>query len=484
MFRPVTVVVALLASAVWPIARAQRVRPARRNEPEFARVEVLAQSVGPAFGSDALLRMSGIDADRVSQRRAIEEAFTRAATVQPEFPLVPVPVGFTDSVPAMAAISSRLGVDRLSLQTRAVEAMAAIDPQRARRMFESITIPAPPVATCQELTVPDPKSYYTAMTGVAGAAFERSKKGAAARDEFVLAHLDGIVSAGQVLPAARVLAEAGLSAAALERGLTSLGNAVRGLERDDRAFTLLVLGEEDGTELDALDRACRTAGVSTAVFLQSMYRFLASNLAAERCSDTGTDAQLRERQSNALRRFDSLAQAVLPSYRPLLLAPVDRKYETAAAADDLWTGDAQYRGFVQRIEKIGDMPEGVERDNELRQTASDVAEWAKPLNTSERAYFQVKCGVFYRLLRTAGSQRGAEGVADAYVAFLSASHGEENDYPAEWLWQVDQLLRMARDHPLVTETVRGDMERSSDGTLALEAALDRMLAARVRDGTK
>ncbi len=476
---------ALLALKPWlgtPVA--QNPAPARGKASDIDPVVGLAQSAGPAFGADALLKLSSAITDSARKRRLIEEAFARAATVEPEFPLVPVPIGFADSVPAMAAISSRLGVDRLSLQTRAVGAMVAVDPQRARRMFESIPIPAPPVATCQDLTVADAKSYYTAMTGVAGAAFEKTKKGAAGRDEFVLAHLEGIVSASQVLPAAKVLAEAGLGAAALERGLTSLGNAVRGLRRDDRAFTLLVLGEEDGTELDALDRACRAAGVPTAVFMQSMYRLLASNLAAERCSDTGTSAHLRERETTALRRFDGLAQAVLPAYRPFVLAPADRKYEASPAADDPWVGDPQYRGFVQRIEKIADLPDGVERDNELRQAASDVASWSKPLNTEERAWFQVKCGVFYRLLRAAASQRGAEGVAGAYVGFLSESHGEENDYPAEWLWQVDQLLWMARDHPLVTETIRGEMERSADGTLALEAALDRRLAARVPAGTR
>jgi hypothetical protein len=133
-------------------------------------VEGLAQGAGPALGADALLRLSERVTGDARKRRLIEEAFARAAAAQIEFPLVPVPVGFADSVPAMAAISSHAGVDRLSLQTRSVEAMLAVDPQRARRMFESIPIPAAPKATCQDLTVSDSKGYYTTMARVADGA--------------------------------------------------------------------------------------------------------------------------------------------------------------------------------------------------------------------------------------------------------------------------------------------------------------------------
>jgi hypothetical protein len=97
------------------ISSAQNPRPGFAEVPDDRTVEGLAQGAGPALGADALLRLSERVTGDARKRRLIEEAFARAAAAQIEFPLVPVPVGFADSVPAMAAISSHAGVDRLSL---------------------------------------------------------------------------------------------------------------------------------------------------------------------------------------------------------------------------------------------------------------------------------------------------------------------------------------------------------------------------------
>ena len=62
------------------------------------------------------------------------------------------------------------GSNTLSLQVRAAQMMAGIDPSRAREIFEWIELNLGP-ASCESLLVPSVDEYYTALSLLARTAF-------------------------------------------------------------------------------------------------------------------------------------------------------------------------------------------------------------------------------------------------------------------------------------------------------------------------
>ena len=67
-------------------------------------------------------------------------------------------VSHTDTRPSHEAWDH--GLEALTLQTRAVEAMIALDPLRARAMYEEMVLPDLPNPTCDQVLTPNVDGLY------------------------------------------------------------------------------------------------------------------------------------------------------------------------------------------------------------------------------------------------------------------------------------------------------------------------------------
>ncbi len=332
---------------------------------ELRALENLAIAAEPALGADVWLRLAEIASDPAWKRELLEGAFSLGNGALTEYPTVPVPVGFTDSVAAMSAIASRLQVDRLSLRLRAVRAMLLREPGRAREMFEAVSRPSPPASSCKDLAVPEVGQYHTTLRAVAEQAFSAAEIQKGDQLRFLQRFLFPISSPSQVFPATGVLAEVKIPRGSFELLMSALAASIGDLEGDDRAFTIALLGEERGNQARAIVRRCEENGISPAPTLSALRRFYAKHLSGARCADTGTSEPLRQRQSSGLEQFSGIAKRYLSGNGELILTPLEAEYQPADAAVDFWKENADYRKLLAEFAELG--------EGKSAKTFSDVA---------------------------------------------------------------------------------------------------------------
>lgn len=206
--------------------------PAR--PPETLALIDQASALAPEFTADILLRLAGsrlID-DRKWKRELIEEAFR--AGVQAPLPYRQDGQPLTDSRSARAVWDN--GLEALTLEMRAVEAMLAIHPQRAVAMFEEIAFPRVPSLACQEVLTPDVSAYYRTAAVVFELGFTQVQR---KREEHV-AFLERLVSTVQspahVAPAMKLMLTARLTPAQRQALAASFVAALDQLNGTMRAF--------------------------------------------------------------------------------------------------------------------------------------------------------------------------------------------------------------------------------------------------------
>src|SRR5260370_23698429 len=124
---------------VLVLAGVLQAEPPKLPEPYRSLVD-LAQATPPEFGADAMLRVaeSGKIKDRDAVRDLIEQAFQMAAAASFRVRMRGLPGTITDTRSGVLSQAYDLKLDALSLQTRAVRDMLAIDKAKARHLFRDI----------------------------------------------------------------------------------------------------------------------------------------------------------------------------------------------------------------------------------------------------------------------------------------------------------------------------------------------------------
>ena len=110
----------------------------------------LALASPPEFAADGLLRLleSAAIADPKASAAVAQQAFDLASSAQFRFQLTALPNLPADTREGSLARAYALKLDALSLQSRAIFAMAAIHPAQAREMFRSMAKPELPPLAC------------------------------------------------------------------------------------------------------------------------------------------------------------------------------------------------------------------------------------------------------------------------------------------------------------------------------------------------
>jgi hypothetical protein len=144
----------------------------------FQSIWDLASAAPPEFASDALLRMveSGKLADKKARVRLTEQAFQLASVAKLPVRMVGVSGTTTDTASGSMSQAYALGLDILSLQSRAVRDMLPLDPAKARDLFGQIIKPTLAPLTCDDALVYEPSEYYLALIAVVNGAFTPQEK--------------------------------------------------------------------------------------------------------------------------------------------------------------------------------------------------------------------------------------------------------------------------------------------------------------------
>lgn len=446
-------------------------------DPEVAKYEELAGACPAGMASDALLRLVELaPAEKASWKvAAVRRAFDLARSAEPRYSTRAVPVGFTDTVPAMSSISSKaVQVDSLSLQLRAVRAMLAYDSARSRDMFESILNPEPPPLTCKDLTVPDTRLYYEVLRAVGERSFAPSEIQKGNQEAFLANRALQITSPLQVFPVVGLLSEIRISAPARAQLVSAFAAALADIRGDDRSFVMGFLEDDSVGQLRTLVQRCQASGISLVAVVDALAKFYARQLAAKHCADTAQSEALQARLSEAVEGFNRIAQNYLPNHARLAAPPSGGPYDEPTVATDLWQKSLDYRTYLKRIEKS----DGLSRD-EAEELIHAIDSWSAPDGMGPREFFIIKSIVLQRALRDlTKDDHGYQVASEAYVRFLDSSVDERDGEAAVWLHSLLQTLKATHRHGAGrAEIMISALERSKNPALNLYAGLDRRVTA-------
>ena len=114
-----------------------------------------ARALPPEFAADVLLKLavSPLATDAKWQQELIDDAFLSAGHA----PMHYLQIG--DAEAAWGELSSSR-MSAMTLQTRAIEAMRLLDPQRAVTLFQNLGTPELPTLSCRQPHTPDLSAYY------------------------------------------------------------------------------------------------------------------------------------------------------------------------------------------------------------------------------------------------------------------------------------------------------------------------------------
>lgn len=424
------------------------------------------------FEADALLRIA---VSRVlSDRRRIEilnEAFHRAYGAQESYRRISYGVP-PDSRQGAQSLTYDSRLTRVSLQVRATQMIAIVDPRHARELFEWIQ-PGVEATPCEDVLVPALGEYYTTLSMLARTTFPTSDRGSALRFlEYYLwrAHL-----ASEMPAVATAITRFNPRTDEAQYFTGFLHNLFQGATRDPRGFS--VTGGDFVTKFGELDDANRERGVTGTYLIGAMRDYLKRQLTGPRCADSTIETlavstfNARVRRSLAV-GFDGVDELQPADVRPSRILP-------SAHVDPYWqTTDARrlHEDFMALRGRDKDpVPERLRATKEWQEQAGhlvfELEQWTGAREAKTSDYFYQKAALFAELLALIpqGDVR-----AHAVVAFVDFLRRTDIDREGRTLWFVfvSRLMEFTRgaDRTFLLDT----LETTNHPVLSLYAKIERV----------
>ena len=459
--------VCLAATALGGRVRAQE-QPKHDRDIEFLIAE--ANSVPPEFSADALIRLSQLPkVDKAWRREMLNEAYMRAYGAPEQYRLATTRQIPPDSRQGAQVFAYATALTRVTLQVRAIELMAFVDPERARELFEWIDLNLAP-GVCADPLVPAVDEYYGALSLLARTTFARDRVGALRFLELYTwrAHLPSEMPA-----VARAIERfrPGLLEAAYLEGLFRL--ILEGGSKDAPGFSSAAL--DIVSRMTDLQIAHTAIGVTGSHLMDALRAYLVAQLKAPRCADNATAVATPSTFNAALRRakadFDvkpiDADAARLPA--TLGVAHIDLYWQSFDAG--------RLHDAAVRLRGPGAAPlslrvrQTVEWRNQAERLLTDVEQWSGTRELAERDYFYQKGVLFTWLLDLMPASPVRTRALRSFVEFLRRS---ETDVNRRMLWFafVNRLIEMS--HGPYRSQVLTAMEESHQPVVALYARIERL----------
>ncbi len=398
----------------------------------------LSRAAPPEFAADALLRLieSGKVVDRDHKRRLTEEAFRLADSATFRVRMRALPGIPQDTRSGLLSRAHGLQLDSLSLQSRAVKDMLAIDVPKARELFEEIPPPALTPLSCDDALVYDLTNFYQILGAIVNRSFTEKERAKQDHVNFLLGYLARVSSPLQFPPLADVIGTVSVTPAQREVLWSKFYGLLESMPPDGRAFSVLAAGgAQQRAELQAYLDKNRSAG----------------------CPGD---------------RVSSSATASTPK--------LDR-YWQSQEAQTLFADGTKLR-FNSAKQPLSDSDRATpEWRQQLADYMSELANWGPSGEKSEADYFHQKCLVFVNLVDLIPPGPDRDEVVAAFVDFISNS-GLELQSPVEWYLEANTMLERVRGAGAgEPDKVREAFEGSGDPVLSLSNELEKLLGRKNPD---
>jgi len=409
-----------------------------------------AHSLPQPLTTDALIQI----ADKIStacpdfSRNLLMQAFEQAGSIKEETAHKTVAT-LMDSRLAMSARASELAMDRLSIRSRIVVALASLSPRDATVLFRSIPTPRPDVTGCATLDVPDVSPYYSALGKIL--VLVRTRDAQSPYNSLTMSQLEEIVSSTtspvQIPLLAQVLQKAELKQADFESFVTILASRIESFPVDNRSLSYAGPGVVDAViKLAYFSQS--SSGMSHYSLVHSFYNYLNRSLHGIHCADTVP------REPNTLPRvFDAFNQKLanaaigIPALEfpkpSLKVEPRGKEfpYWRSKKAQDLLT-DAKRINFddqwVAYTNRASTSSEWQERAQHL---LNEIYSWTSNDESDIGDYYHQRC-ILLRTMLAKISPRNS--IYDTVVQALVNTFENsvlQTELPNEWYVEIIPLLQ-------------------------------------------
>lgn len=248
----------------------------------------IVQDVAPELHADALLALieSSDKLDRPMKIKFAREAAEEALQASPPLRMSSgVLLEGHDSAEGLEIRDHDRGLDRLSLLSRSVIDMAALDPTAAWRLAPSMLLPEMPPVGCGSALAYNPAAYYAALQAVSESANTIPGRSKSARVDLLAPAVNQLQTHTQVTPTLKLLSEPGLSTHEREVLTDLFLNSLARLTGDRRGFTAEML-HAGTTGAAKLYQILEAADPGSGLALLKGYRaYLVSNYSAGGCAE-------------------------------------------------------------------------------------------------------------------------------------------------------------------------------------------------------
>jgi hypothetical protein len=393
----------------------------------------LAQAAPPEFAADAMLRVaeSGKIKDRDAVRDLVEQAFRMASAATFRVRMRGLPGTTTDTRSGVLSQAYDLKLDALSLQSRAVRDMLAIDKAKARDLFRDIPPPVLAPLTCDDAMVYDVADYYWTLGIIANTAFSEKERAKEEHINFVLDYLGQAVSPVQLAPLARLIKNANATPAQTELLWTRFTGLLESIQGDGRSSlaALAAISAEGGPGLQvSFEKYEQTAQICK--------------------NDPGVTPKLEHFWQTPK------AKRLLADGLTLRWAPDSRMFSEADRSAPEW--QQQFTDYL-----------------------SELADWTSGQEQSDADYYHQKCLVFEALLELVPAGPQQDKVLLDFVTFIGNSNLQRQS-PVEWFIQANSVLeRVRHSNDSTLSKLSEAYEHSGNSVLELEISLEKTLGAKL-----
>jgi hypothetical protein len=427
--------------------------PPKLPEPYQSIVE-LSHSAPPEFAADALLRMveSGKLADRDAKRRLLEEAFRLAQGATFPIRMRALPGLPVDNRAGFLGRAYGLQLDALSLESRAVKVMLAIDVPGARELFDEIPPPALAPLSCDDALVYDLSNFYQLLGAMVNRGFTEKERAKEEHVNFLLGFIARASSPLQFAPLADVIENANVTPAQREVIQIRFNGMLENTRPDGRAFSVLLA---DRSKIPP-----------------QLQAFLDKNAASGAgCPDDAIAARPPAAGSSKAPR-SALTSASTPKLDPYWQSP-----EAQRLLED--GTKLRYNANNQALSDADRAtPEWRQR---LADYLNELANWGPADEKSEADYFHQKCMVFVNLIDLIPPGSDRDQALAAFIGFLNGSSLQRQS-PVEWYLEASGILERVRGQGNgEPDKVQEGFEGSGNPILALSNALENALGRKIPD---
>ena len=471
----------------------QRTNQVKEPKPDAELKSIVGMAAGvPAeFGADVLIRLA--QSNKITQRSLKIELLTRAfylaESAQQPVRLAALAGTMVDTRSGYLGKAFDLALDTQSLQSRAVGAMVALDPQNARKLFSTIRLPDLRLLSCDDALVYDLTSFYQMLTNLMNSGFTSKEKAEGVDLALLEPYAQSILFHAQAGPFAKLLDDVNVRARQRREMADLFAGALGRVRGDARSFTaVLTIYKFDllSSVTDLMTKLEATENFSPALVV-AVRAYLVANSQCERCADMFFGGQDPKSLPEPVQDFNEWlarsghSQEIAPidtdalKGAQIMPPPKYHQYWQSPAAKSLLTGIKGLRwGGRDGTTRLSlDERKSLAWDFQLTDYLKQLESWSAEDEDSPADFFHQKCVLYDGLVELVPEKSQRVKIISSVVRFLELNTFQ-TESRIEWFLHVEGLFSMAAtaSDEALTEVTQA-LLRSRDPTLSLYARLER-----------